>query len=191
MSTLFPSMIGNTLILRAQSFAKGAHAGIGQVRKYNGEPYYNHVYEVARLLELHAVEPISPEQICAAYLHDTVEDTKVTIEQILYEFGREIAELVGWLTDVSQPTDGNRKVRKRIDLLHTKDSPRAAKTVKLADLISNSNSIVKEDPGFAVTYLAEKAALMEVLTDSDPGLYAEAQRVLAEGLVKIGPKPVA
>lgn len=179
------------LIMRAQSFAQGAHAGTGQVRKYTGEPYFNHVYEVARLLELHAVEPISAEQIAAAYLHDTVEDTKVTPEFILYAFGKEVAELVGWMTDVSKPEDGNRKVRKQLDLEHTAKAPRAAKTVKLADLISNTNSIVRDDPGFAVTYLAEKMALMAVLQDSDPGLYAEAQRVLAEGIVKIGPKPVA
>jgi hypothetical protein len=63
------------------------------------------------------------------------------------------------------------------------------KTVKLADLISNTLSIVEHDPGFAPRYLAEKEALLAVLTDSDPGLYAKALEVLAEAKAKIGPKP--
>ena len=55
-----------------------------------------------------------------------------------------------------------------------------------ADLISNSISIVQHDPGFARKYLREKAALMQVLKDGDPGLYAEADRVLKAGMAKLG-----
>ncbi len=46
-----------------------------------------------------------------------------------------------------------------------------AQTIKLADLISNTRSIVERDPKFAVTYLAEKRELLKVLTDGDPALY--------------------
>jgi (p)ppGpp synthase/HD superfamily hydrolase len=114
-------------------------------------------------------------QIAAAWLHDVVEDTGVTIEVIRAEFGDEIATLVGWLTDVSRPEQGNRAVRKAIDRAHTAAAPGAAQTVKLADLISNTRSIVAHDEKFAVTYLAEKRELLKVMTKADPALMARAK----------------
>jgi len=60
---------------------------------------------------------VTVEQEAAALLHDVVEDTEVTIEQVEETFGHKIAELVGWLTDVSKPSDGKRAVRKEIDIL--------------------------------------------------------------------------
>jgi (p)ppGpp synthase/HD superfamily hydrolase len=121
-------------------------------------------------------------QIAAAYLHDVVEDTGVTIEQIEREFGTEITELVSYLTDVSKPSDGNRKVRKTIDRKHTAKAPAAAKTVKLADLISNTQSIVKYDMNFAETYLEEKMELLSVLQHGgDPVLWKQAHTLCKEG----------
>ena len=52
----------------------------------------------------------------------------------------------------------------------------AAQTIKLADLISNSRSIMAHDPNFARTYLEEKRMLLEVMTKGDPGLHAEASK---------------
>jgi (p)ppGpp synthase/HD superfamily hydrolase len=109
-----------------------------------------------------------------------------TIDEIKQEFGNEVANLVGWLTDISKPTDGNRRTRKNMDLQHTASAPPAAKSVKLADLCSNSRNIVQHDPNFARVYLREKAALMQVLKQGDPGLYAEAERILKDGMVKLG-----
>jgi hypothetical protein len=124
----------------------------------------------------------SDAQIAAAYLHDVVEDTGVTIEQIEREFGTEITELVGWLTDVSKPSDGNRKVRKTIDREHTAKAPAAAKAVKLADLISNTKSIVKYDLNFAEIYLEEKMELLSVLQHGgDPVLWKQAHALCKEG----------
>jgi (p)ppGpp synthase/HD superfamily hydrolase len=113
-------------------------------------------------------------QVAAAWLHDVVEDTGVTIEVIRAEFGDEIATLVGWLTDVSRPEQGNRAVRKAIDRAHTAAAPGAAQTVKLADLISNTRSIVAHDAKFAETYLSEKRELLKVMTKGDPTLFARA-----------------
>lgn len=176
------------LVQKADAFAEKAHSDVNQVRKYTGEPYINHPREVRAILKKYASGPISPEQEAAALLHDVVEDTNVTAQQIEQEFGHEVANLVGWLTDVSKLEDGNRKIRKNIDLQHTAAAPAAAQSIKLSDLISNSVSIVKHDPGFAKTYLREKAALMQVLTRGDAGLYAEAERVLQAGMAKLGIK---
>ena len=113
--------------------------------------------------------------VAAAWLHDVVEDTGVSIEVIRAEFGSEVSDLVGWLTDVSRPDHGNRAARKAIDRAHTAAAPAEAQTVKLADLISNTRSIVQHDPKFAETYLAEKRALLAVMTRADAGLLARAR----------------
>jgi len=162
-----------TLVEKARAFATAAHAAVGQLRKYTFEPYIVHPAEVAALVA--TVPGHTPEMIAAAWLHDTVEDTGVTSELIRKEFGDEVAELVGWLTDVSRPDHGNRAARKAVDRAHTAGAPAAAQTIKLADLIANTRSIMQHDEKFAVTYLAEKRMLLEVMTKGDPGLMARAK----------------
>ena len=160
---------------RARVFATAAHAAVKQVRKYTFEPYIVHPTEVASIV---ASVPHTNEMLAAAYLHDTVEDTGVSIVDIQVEFGNEVASLVGWLTDVSKPEQGNRAVRKAIDREHTAMAPAAAQTVKLADLIANSRSILAHDPAFAKVYLEEKRMLLEVLTRGDATLMAQARRIV-------------
>jgi (p)ppGpp synthase/HD superfamily hydrolase len=154
---------------RALAFAKTAHESIGQARKYTGEPYIVHPIAVAEIVRS---VPHTPEMIAAAYLHDVVEDTPVTIEEIRTAFGDKVAELVDWLTDVSGPGDGNRRKRRELDLKHTARAPPDAKTIKLADLIDNSLTIAKHDRrGFWPVYRREKLALLEVLKDGDQTLW--------------------
>ena len=158
---------------KARKFAERYHSG--QTRKYTGEPYINHPEAVAELVRSvsHA-----EEMIAAAWLHDTVEDTDATLEDINCHFGYKVAALVEMLTDVSKPSDGNREARKAIDCGHTAKASSEAKTIKLADLIDNSRSIIERDPKFAKVYLSEKAALLEVLRDGDPTLYATAAEIV-------------
>jgi (p)ppGpp synthase/HD superfamily hydrolase len=118
--------------------------------------------------------------LAAAWLHDVVEDTGVTLEVIRAEFGAEVAELVGWLTDVSRPEQGNRATRKAIDRAHSAMAPAAAQTIKLADLISNTHSIVEHDEKFAKTYLEEKRLLLAVMNKGNPVLMAEARKYIGE-----------
>ena len=174
-----------TLVNNALIFATAAHAAKGQVRKYSGSPYIVHPIEVRKILLQYATNPVTEAQECAALLHDVVEDTDVKSDLIRDMFGEDVAVLVNWLTDTSKPEDGNRTVRKAIDRQHTSDAPSEAQTVKLADLISNSRDIVSSDPGFARTYLKEKELLLAVMKNADPGLMAEAQRVLTEGQNKL------
>jgi (p)ppGpp synthase/HD superfamily hydrolase len=168
------------LVEKALAFATAAHAAVGQVRKYTEEPYIVHPIEVRQILLKFATNPVSQNQEAAALLHDVVEDTGVTIELIREQFGDVVAELVDDLTDISKPSDGNRKFRKSLDLEHTANARPASKSIKLADLISNSRSIIKYDLNFAHVYLREKAAMLEVMKDGDPGLLAEAYRLLTE-----------
>jgi (p)ppGpp synthase/HD superfamily hydrolase len=158
---------------RARLFATAAHAAVGQLRKYTHEPYIVHPAEVAKIVK---TVDHTEAMIAAAWLHDTVEDTGVSIELIRAEFGSEVSDLVGWLTDVSRPDHGNRAARKAVDRAHTAAAPAEAQTIKLCDLISNTRSIVAHDPEFARVYLSEKRALLEVMTKGDPTLLARAHQ---------------
>lgn len=146
------------MINLARTFASRAHKG--QVRKYTGEPYIEHPLEVAKIVRMHNG---SKEMVAAALLHDVVEDTDVTLDEVRQEFGDAVADLVDDLTDVSKPEDGNRAFRKAMDRDHTAQASAAAMVIKAADLISNSKSIMEHDPNFAKVYLKEKRALLDVM----------------------------
>ena len=165
-----------TIVEKARIFATAAHAAVAQLRKYTNEPYIVHPAEVFSIVS--TVDGATAEMLAAAWLHDVVEDTGVTIEVIKEMFGEEVAELVGWLTDVSRPEQGNRATRKAIDRAHTAMAPAEAQTIKLADLISNCTSIVEHDATFAKTYLEEKRLLLEVLTKGDRSLWERAHNIV-------------
>ena len=160
---------------KARIYATAAHAAVGQRRKYTNEPYINHP---AAVVDIVLTVSHTDEMIAAAWLHDVVEDTKVTIEDIAAEFGPVVANLVSDLTDVSRPEDGNRAARKAIDRDHNAKASPQAKTIKLADLIDNTRSIVQHDPGFARVSLAEKALLLPLLSEADPQLWTRANKAL-------------
>lgn len=158
-------------VRRAFMFAMTAHASVQQVRKYTGEPYIVHPVAVAKILHDHGA---TDDQVAAALLHDVVEDTEITPLMVVAEFGQKIAMLVGWLTDVSQPGDGNRAARKALDREHAMSAPAEAQTIKVADLMDNTKSITEYDPNFANVYINEKALLLEGLKQADPDLRKQA-----------------
>lgn len=165
-------MTAHPLIIRAAAYAKRAHGE--QKRKYTGDPYFSHCLEVAYLV---GSVRNTPEMIAAALLHDTVEDTPVDLGMINREFGLEVGKLVYMLTDPSRPSDGNRAARKKIDREHYTHATPEAKTIKCADLISNTRSIVKYDPKFAKVYLREKRLLMPYLVGADMRLWEAANEL--------------
>jgi (p)ppGpp synthase/HD superfamily hydrolase len=144
---------------------------INQKRKYTGEPYHVHPFSVMAIVK---TVPHDENMLIASLLHDTVEDTDATIEEVQSIFGDDVASLVSDLTDISKKEDGNRAKRKAMDLAHTKTASVRAKTIKLADLIDNSDSIVRYDPDFARVFMHEKARLLDVLKDGDKTLYNQA-----------------
>lgn len=87
-------------------------------------------------------------------------------------FTKEIRRITSGLTDTSMPWDGNREKRKKIDLDHTAEQAADVKTCKLADVISNTPSILTSDPGFARKWMWEKADMLPILKDGDPILFA-------------------
>ena len=162
------------LIERAMAWGAIWHGG--QVRKYTDSvPYFTHPIRVAKMV---AEVGATDEMIAAALLHDTVEDCGVTLKEIAEKFSPMVALLVSGLTDISKPEDGNRACRKEIDRQHMAVQPAEVKTIKLADLIDNSESIAKYDPEFANVYMREKSLLLEVLIEGNPVLYARAKSIL-------------
>jgi len=171
------------LVERASDYATRAHQRIDQRRKYSKQPYHVHLQAVASLV---AGVSDDEEAIAAAWLHDTVEDTPATLEDIEENFGQSLAELVEELTDVSKPGDGNRAKRKAIDRSYIAQASPRAKTVKLADLIDNCRDIAKHDERFARVYLVEMGALLEVLGDGNETLYQQASGLYARHMHKLG-----
>lgn len=161
-----------SLVKRAYLFATQTHRRIDQRRKYSKQRHEIHLKAVADIV---ASITNDEEMIAAAWLHDSVEDTPATLEDIEREFGDSVAELVGDLTDVSRPSDGNRAIRKAIDRAHTAKASLRAKTIKLADLIDNCRDICAHDERFALVFLTEMRALLEVLGEGDERLLKRAR----------------
>lgn len=160
------------MILRAARFAKEAHEG--QVRKYSGLPYIIHPARVAGRAALLA--GASEAIVAAAYLHDAVEDTDVTFEQVEALFGGEVGSLVFELT-TPRDLKGNRAERKRQqrELLSVVSS--TAKEIKMLDRIDNLGDLARDDSGdFARVYAKESMLLLSVIGD--------ANRVLADELMR-------
>lgn len=151
----------------AMMFARRAHAL--QVRKYTGNPYVDHLAEVAGIVA--TVAPIGSMSLMTsvAWLHDCVEDCDVEIDTLRREFGPEVAQGVALLSDLE---NGNRAERKALSRARLAAADGWIQTIKCADLISNTSSIALHDPKFAPVYLAEKRALLAVLDRADPRLHA-------------------
>lgn len=174
------------IVEKAKLFATAAHAATGQKRKYTGEAYINHPAEVVDIIERNAIH-YTDKQLAAAWLHDVVEDTAVSIELIAQLFGGHVATLVENLTDISKPGDGNRAARKAIDLAHTAECRPQAASIKVADLISNTRSIAERDPEFAKVYLVEKREVLKVLANkADPELLRIATEQIDRYAVQLG-----
>lgn len=167
-----------TLAFEAMEFAREVHKD--QVRKYTNNPYFDHLAEVVGIaMSVGWNHPnIHPDKYMAtAWLHDCVEDQGVEEENLIYLFGNEVAAGVLWLSDLEK---GNRATRKKLSRERLSKAPNWVQTIKCADLISNTSSIVKHDPDFAKVYLKEKQLLLEVMTKADPRLREIAFNLCAE-----------
>lgn len=129
------------LLTRAFAFAADKHTG--QRRKgENAEPYVNHLAEVAHLLS-QAVAGSDANLIAAGLLHDTLEDTATTWDELARVFNEDIAALVHEVTDDKTLP---KLERKRLQIVHAPHKTPRAKMLKLADKTSNLRGIVASPP---------------------------------------------
>jgi len=135
-------------IFAAAKFASDKHAS--QKRKgAAAEPYINHLIEVAQLIA-GSSEQLDTNLVMAGLLHDTVEDTDTTEEELERTFGSDIAALVAEVTDdKSLP----KEVRKEQQVANAPHKSVRAQVIKLADKISNLRSVLASPPA---TWSAER-----------------------------------
>lgn len=124
------------MIVKAIAFANEKHAG--QFRKGKHTPYILHVLEAGIIVSQITFDE---ELIAAAILHDLVEDTDVTLETILDEFGPRVAELVASQTEDKSLSWHERK-KHTVDTLP--ESPLDVKLLTLADKLSNARSLYRD-----------------------------------------------
>ena len=132
---------GTGLILKAMQFASWKHRdqrrqGLGSV------PYINHPIDLAHVLWFEG-RVRDPVVIVAAILHDTIEDTETTRDELRGAFGVAVAEVVVEVTDV---TWLQKRARKKLQVAKAAKSSQRAKLVKLADKICNLRDIKASPP---------------------------------------------
>lgn len=134
--------LNTELLDRAIIFAVRAHAGTE--RRGKGFPYIVHPMEA---MEIVATMTPDQELLAAAALHDTVEDTDVTIEEIRSEFGDRIAMLVAHESDEAMPGVSEEEswhARKQSAIDRLTRAPHDAKIVALGDKLSNMRAIARD-----------------------------------------------
>ena len=133
----------NDIVKLADAYRFAADRHVGQRRKGEAaEPVVNHLAEVADLVA-RATEGADVDLIVAAVLHDTVEDTATTFEELAARFGGRVAGLVAEVTDdKSLPL----AERKRLQVEHTAHASHGAKVIKLADKTSNLRAMAESPP---------------------------------------------
>lgn len=171
-----------SLAYSAMRFAQHVHKG--QVRKYTGNPYTDHLAEVAGIAMTVGWQcpQVRPDVFLATcWLHDCMEDQEVTSKELM-AVDIQVAEGVEWLSDMEE---GNRASRKQQSRDRLSSAPSWVQTIKVAHLISNTSSIVQHDPKFAKVYLSEKVALLDVLTKADTRLVAIARELAQRGIDRV------
>ena len=131
----------HTLILKAAHFAAEKHRDQRRKDK-NASPYIIHPISVAlAITQIGGVD--DPETLAAALLHDTLEDTETTPEELEAEFGKKVCEYV---LDVSDDKTLPKDERKRRQIEHAKKISKGAALIKLGDKISNVTDVINSPP---------------------------------------------
>lgn len=170
------------MILDAAAFAADKHRD--QRRKdAQASPYINHPLALARTLALTAgiTDPVT---LCAALLHDTVEDTDTSFDELEARFGERVASVVREVTDDKTL---EKSERKRLQVEKAGAKSREAKLVKLADKISNLGDIIASPPADwprerKAEYFDWAGRVVEGMRGTNAALEAEFDRLYQSGL---------
>lgn len=159
-----------------------------QKRKYSGDPYYTHTFRVSDIVRENGGDDA---MIMAALLHDVLEDTPTTEEELIQELesivdpqmARDVVNLVVELTDVyikENYPELNRRTRKELEAKRLGDASSRAQTIKYADLLDNGEDIMKNDPSFGRVYIREKERILHYMNKGDQDLYQKCLEAIAK-----------
>ncbi|CAN5534016.1 HD domain-containing protein [soil metagenome] len=171
-------------LMQAASFAARKHTG--QTRKGDdAAPYINHPLEVANLLaNVGKVEDY--DILIAAILHDTIEDTKTTQEEIAELFGETVC---GYVLEVTDDKNLPKEERKQKQIEHAPHISDGAKQVKLADKISNITDVVSNPPaGWSLERKLEYVEWGEKVVAGLRGVNADLEKHFDELVAKVRAK---
>lgn len=139
----------------------------GEQRRPTGAPYSEHLFEALEVL-VRGAAVTTTDVLATALLHDVVEDTTATLADVEAAFGPEVGELVDWVT--KPPVEGKaaKRAAKVAYLRRLRDAPREAILVKLADRVSNVQTLDRMPPDFQRRYHAETVTYVVPLAASEP-----------------------
>jgi len=163
------------LIKAAKVFANSGHQRITIQHNPAQQSPEAHLKSVAQIVSSVSEDD---QMIAAAWLHDIVEDTEVTIDDVERQFGIQVAKLVHELTVVSHPARRYRAASFALTKQHFSKVSDAAKTVKLADLIDTCRDLYKNNWALFRTYAAEANELALLLNGGNTRLLAKLKRDL-------------
>jgi len=141
---------------RALTFATEKHKG--QTRFNSGEPYINHPIAVAAIVKKY---PHNNEMLVAGYLHDTLEDTNTTYEEIEKEFGKKVADLVLELTNDEAQMNAKGKAEYLLDKMNRMSTE--ALIIKLADRLHNVSDFDTAKPKWRTKYKLQTETILDGL----------------------------
>jgi (p)ppGpp synthase/HD superfamily hydrolase len=127
-------------LINAINFAAVAHSNQRRKDEEN-TPYINHPIEVMWLLSNAGITDI--DTLCGAVLHDTIEDTETTYEQLYDEFGKNVADIV---QECSDDKSLPKEIRKQEQIIYASNVSVSAKLVKIADKLSNISDLQSNPP---------------------------------------------
>ena len=179
---------------KVKEFADKAHGD--QLRKYSPDRYIVHL---ERVMEICQQYTSSLPMLAAALLHDVLEDTKVTMNELndflITEMNQQEAgqtmQLVIELTDVYTKAKypyWNRRKRRHKESLRIEKASSESQTIKYADIIDNCSGIAKDDPEFATLFLRECRMLLKKMDKGNADLYEKAKEIVKTSLNQLPPE---
>ncbi|MEV0399373.1 HD domain-containing protein [Actinoallomurus sp. NPDC050550] len=139
----------------------------GEQTRPTGAPYAEHLLEALEVL-VRGVGVTETDMLVAALLHDAVEDTPATLADVEAEFGPVVGELVDWVTKPPVQGKAAKRAAKVSYLRRLRDAPREAILVKLADRVSNVQTLDRLPPDFQRRYHAETVTYIVPLAAGEP-----------------------
>jgi len=152
----FKELLEMTLSMQAASIAQDKHAR--QYRKFDKEPYFKHPSRVADILRQYTKDE---EIIAAGYLHDTLEDTKTSFDELETVFGKRVANLVFELTSVKKEQVKLGKAEYLLKKMQKMSE--SALFIKLADRLDNVDDFSKAPDKFRLKYIKETNYILDNL----------------------------